>query len=90
MAAIEKIHAYDKVGPDERIIGHTPAGDAIYERTLDKGKSVPLTDEDGNQVWTKHPTTAERILAKRRVVSDPRVERYTRPELALLSRVLGA
>lgn len=76
-SAIPPINSHFVPAPGEKLIGHTPHGQPIYERTINKGKSVPRIDPaTGEEEWTKHPTTAERLLKKRRVVSDPQVERF--------------
>lgn len=76
MPAIEKIRNHFVPEPNEKLVGHTPKGQPIYERTIDKGKSVPRLDEEGNQIWTKHQTTGEPLVPMRMVVSNPQVERF--------------
>lgn len=75
-SAIQPIHFHFKPGKGEKLVDHTPDGRPIYERTIDKGKSVPLLDSEGKEIWVKHPTTAEPLYPRRKVIPNPTTERF--------------
>lgn len=74
--AIEPIITHYVPESGEKLIGHTPQGKPIYERSINKGKSVPLLDENGKEVWLLHPTTAQPLIPKRKLVPHTVTERF--------------
>lgn len=85
LAKIEAFHAAaippkGDDGKDALPIGNTPDGRLIYTRTIIRPakNKAPQTDPlTGEQVWTKHPTTGEKLYARWRNVREERVQTFT-------------
>ena len=60
-----------------RVIGSTPDGRVLYERTLVRGRNVPKRDEEGNEVWELHPTTAQPLYPRRKLERVETKQQFT-------------
>ena len=49
--------------PEWKAAGHTPDGKQLYRWLRKRHRAVPLLDEDGNQIFKRHPSSGEPVVA---------------------------
>lgn len=66
-----------KAPEGSRVIGSTDGGDVIYERDVQVLVGRRPLIRGGDEVWTKHPTTGEKLVQKMVNIYETKTETFT-------------